>query len=83
MTIATFAGRLTRIFGFGTPASGQNYQRKSSVICDPAETVWTQPKRDGAAQPNWKARALMLHNRNGKAASAYERIHTILSEGRK
>jgi len=83
MTIATFAGRLTRIFGFGTPASGQNYQRKSSVICDPAETVWTQPKRDGAAQPNWKARALRIYNRDAKRASIYERKHIILSEGRK
>jgi hypothetical protein len=35
-----------------------------------------------APSVNLKARALRLYNRNSKAASAYERIHTILGAGR-
>jgi hypothetical protein len=31
---------------------------------------------------NLKARALRIHNRSAKAASAYERIHTILGAGK-
>jgi hypothetical protein len=83
MTIgAVFAGPIKRLTAFAFPAHSRNW--KSKPISGPAPTAFQPPKPDGNQPlPNLKARSLMLHNRNGKAASAYERIHTILSEGRK
>lgn len=79
---ADFAGRLLRLLGFAGRGRFQNWPERSATTSGHAPTAGMQPSGDGRARPNLKARALQLHNRNAKAASAYERVHTILSEGR-
>lgn len=80
---ADFAGRLLRRLGFAGRGRFPSLKARNAITSGPAPIAGMQPRNAGQAQLNIKARALMLHNRNGKAASAYERIHTILSEGRK
>ena len=76
-----FAARLKRLTAFAFPAFGLKSQSKRiyGLVMD-AET----PLNFGGSPPpiNIKARALRLHNRNANKASAYERVHTILGEGR-
>lgn len=79
----TFVGRMLRRLGIAGRGHYPNLRARNAITSGPALIAGTPPKSDGPAQLDIKARALMLHNRNGKAASAYERIHTILSEGRK
>lgn len=76
-----FAARLKRLTAFAFPAFGLKSQSKR--ISGPAMGAET-PLNFGGNPPqiNIKARALQLHNRSAKAASAYERVHTILGEGR-
>ena len=76
-----FAARLKRLMAFAFPARGRS--SAESPISGPATIARKPPNFDGVQPPiNIKARALRLHNRSAKAASAYERVHTILGEGR-
>lgn len=76
-----FAARLKRLTAFAFPAFGRKSQSKR--ISGPATDAKTPLNFGGSPPPiNIKARALRLHNRSAKAASAYERVHTILGEGR-
>jgi hypothetical protein len=79
----TFAGRILRRLGIAGRGRFPSWKARNAITSGLASIAGTQPRNAGQARLNIKARALMLHNRNGKAASAYERIHTILSEGRK
>ena len=72
-----FAARLKRLTAFAFPAFG--LKSKSKRIYGPAMGAETPLNFGGSPPPiNIKARALRLHNRNAKAASAYERVHLIL-----
>ena len=76
-----FAARLKRLAAFAFPAFGLKSQSKR--ISGPAMDAETPLNFGGSPPPiNIKARALRLHNRNANKASAYERVHTILGEGR-
>ncbi len=84
---ASPAGHRSSPLAFVMRAFGARWTRRSAAISVPAQTTLPTRKSDGAGQMpapsvNLKARALRLYNRNSKAASAYERIHTILGAGR-
>ena len=83
---ATPAGHRSSPLVSALRAIGGRFLTKSSGISTPAQITLPTPKDDGERQTtpsvNLKARALRIHNRSAKAASAYERIHTILGAGR-
>ena len=82
-TDAIFAGLRARLSAFAGPVLSLPLKAKSAPISGPVKPAKARRKPGGRGQPptpsvNLKARALTLHNRNAKAASAYERVHTIL-----
>jgi len=77
--LVAFADRLLRRLGIA--GRGRSPKSQSAAISGPASIAAMQPKPVGKAQPNLKARALRLHNRNDRAASIYEARHEVLARG--
>lgn len=83
MTIgAAFAGPIKRLMAFACRGISRSWKKRS--ISGPAPIARQWPRPDGKPPlPNLKSRSMRLYNRSAKAASAYERVHAILSEGLK
>lgn len=78
-TVATYARQIRHRLGLGFRGFGPNFARNSESTCEPAKSASLSPLADGKTPAiNLRARALRLHNRSAKAASAYERVHLIL-----